>query len=299
MSSQFKAAKKRKSQHIRINIISQYYFPFAFDDVSDQSDSEFEAIYQVNGFEYRYGFTYNAKRVEYEWLYRTSLASKRLSHYFQKRAFAIIRNQVVGMLFIRLDCTHIKCDLIFKWAIVFETKHNKHRTPSSRLILFYKKEIDFVAIRRSEKLYIQVSDNISDEKTFQREVGSLLQIKDAYPKILLARTDFSSCNLSPSISANPVVSTVFGFSLCYLAVSCWSQFGTLFLYLSQFWSQFFTPCLSAEASYKETYFISLRILCDITLIKNAVHIINIVGPKDALYRLSYSSIFALSTGRYI
>lgn len=54
--------------------------------------------------------------------------------------------------------------------------------------VLYKKEIDFVAIRRSEKLYIQVSDNISDEKTFQREVGSLLQIGDAYPKMLLART---------------------------------------------------------------------------------------------------------------
>jgi len=54
--------------------------------------------------------------------------------------------------------------------------------------VLYKKEIDFVAIKRSEKLYIQVSDNISDEKTFQREVGSLLQIGDAYPKMLLART---------------------------------------------------------------------------------------------------------------
>lgn len=54
--------------------------------------------------------------------------------------------------------------------------------------VLYKKEIDFVAIRRSEKIYIQVSDNISDEKTFQREVGSLLQIRDAYPKVLLART---------------------------------------------------------------------------------------------------------------
>lgn len=54
--------------------------------------------------------------------------------------------------------------------------------------VLYKKEIDFVAVRRSEKLYIQVSDNISDEKTFQREVGSLLQIGDAYPKMLLART---------------------------------------------------------------------------------------------------------------
>lgn len=49
-------------------------------------------------------------------------------------------------------------------------------------------EIDFVASRQNDRLYVQVTQEILTDKTEKREYGRLLQIKDNYPKYVL-RTD--------------------------------------------------------------------------------------------------------------
>jgi predicted AAA+ superfamily ATPase len=48
------------------------------------------------------------------------------------------------------------------------------------------KEIDFVCEKRGEKLYVQVTLELSREDTIKREFGNLLQINDNYPKIVVS-----------------------------------------------------------------------------------------------------------------
>ena len=55
-------------------------------------------------------------------------------------------------------------------------------------------EVDFVAHRQGEKLYVQVTQEIQSEKTERREYERLLEIKDNYPKYVLRTDEFAGGN---------------------------------------------------------------------------------------------------------
>lgn len=47
------------------------------------------------------------------------------------------------------------------------------------------REIDFVGEKDGEKIYVQVAYSVMDPKTYEREFGNLLAIKDNYPKMVI------------------------------------------------------------------------------------------------------------------
>src|SRR3989338_10360817 len=56
---------------------------------------------------------------------------------------------------------------------------------------FYKKEIDFVAQKGEEKIYVQVAYLIENDKVKEREFGNLLAVEDNYPKMVVSMDQFS------------------------------------------------------------------------------------------------------------
>ena len=55
------------------------------------------------------------------------------------------------------------------------------------------KEIDFVAVRRDERVYVQVCRELPDAS--DREIGNLLEIKDHYPKYVVTMDDLARGNI--------------------------------------------------------------------------------------------------------
>lgn len=56
------------------------------------------------------------------------------------------------------------------------------------------KEIDFVAVRRDERVYVQVCRNLPEES--DREVSNLLEIRDHYPKYIVTLDELAAGNIN-------------------------------------------------------------------------------------------------------
>ena len=56
------------------------------------------------------------------------------------------------------------------------------------------KEIDFVAVRRDERIYVQVCRNLPEES--DREIANLLEIKDHHPKYVVTLDELAAGNIN-------------------------------------------------------------------------------------------------------
>lgn len=112
---------------------------------------------------------------------RASVVGKKIFSIGEKYYFEDLglRHAIIG--YKQVDISKILENLVLQQLLILGYKVNVGS--------FDGKEIDFVAEKSGEKMYVQVAYLLSDQKIIDREFGNLLQIKDNYLKIVISMDD--------------------------------------------------------------------------------------------------------------
>ena len=91
-----------------------------------------------------------------------------------------------GLLQIRNSRSNRTLPYIYENAVLSSLLYKGYEVYSGKT---NKGEIDFVAIKNNERIYVQVAISIKDENTRKRELSAFDEIEDHYPKYIITNDD--------------------------------------------------------------------------------------------------------------
>lgn len=155
------------------------------------------------------GQLFSAKKIgDYLKSQKTNIATSQIIHYLSHLSNAFLihkvpRYDIVGKRIFEVGDKFYFEDIglrnaIFQYNVsdigkIMENvvyHHLKYNDYDVKIGTVGSNEIDFVARRKGELLYVQVSYLLHDETTIAREFGNLEKIKDNYPKMVVSMDDF-------------------------------------------------------------------------------------------------------------
>ncbi len=122
---------------------------------------------------------------------RTGIEGKRIFEVGEKYFFEDvgIRNALVG--FKAMDIHKILENIVYL--------HLRMAGYSVTVGVEGKKEIDFIAQKEGDKIYVQVAYMLTNRETMEREYGNLLEIRDNFPKYVVTMDDFTETSTHKGI----------------------------------------------------------------------------------------------------